>query len=429
MGSSRGRKRSLRSTLARLAASALLALIAAELGLRAVQWVGGTPHSGAAALERMHGVVESITTTMAGAEQAAAPDGASPTVGRGHQLNPYTGFDWPGRDASLAQIAAATASDTDDAIVDVHVFGGSVAQLFCTSSGKRLEELLRERGAFGGRPVRVFSHAWAGFKQPQQLNALSYALALGVQPDIVLDLDGFNDLTLALSNVDSAVHPVSPSITHWGSHAGGARPGTPAFDALVRMRSYQMEAQDCLRRTQRFHLHASALSAAAMQWSVRRVQRRYLAEYDAIGPSLSASQSRGFATGPAIAKDAPELLEVCARIWFESSLSMDAVCDVRGVRFVHCLQPNLHLPGSKPWSDEERVTGAGAGPALVRGVHEGFPRLQELGRTLRERGVEFHDLTAIFAGVTETLYVDQCHLNQAGNELLAQALARVLAGS
>ena len=49
------------------------------------------------------------------------------------------------------------------------------------------------------RRVRVHSLALGGFKQPQMLAALAYLMALGQRFDVVVELDGFNDVALSFS--------------------------------------------------------------------------------------------------------------------------------------------------------------------------------------------------------------------------------------
>jgi hypothetical protein len=43
---------------------------------------------------------------------------------------------------------------------------------------------------------------------------------------------------------------------------------------------------------------------------------------------------------------------------------------------------------------------------------------------LRRRGVAFADLSRVFVSERRTIYYDVCHLNQVGNELLAEHVAR-----
>jgi hypothetical protein len=56
--------------------------------------------------------------------------------------------------------------------------------------------------------------------------------------------------------------------------------------------------------------------------------------------------------------------------------------------------------------------------------------LQEFEEELRDEGVRFHDLTPLFQGETQDLYVDWCcHLNRAGYELVARRIAEEILAS
>ena len=61
-------------------------------------------------------------------------------------------------------------------------------------------------------------------------------------------------------------------------------------------------------------------------------------------------------------------------------------------------------------------------------VARGYPPLQKIGRDLPSQGINYFDLTGIFADHPETLYRDTCcHLNERGNELLAAEMVRLMA--
>ncbi len=114
-----------------------------------------------------------------------------------------------------------------------------------------------------------------------------------------------------------------------------------------------------------------------------------------------------------------------AALWHDASLQLARLCAANGVQYFHFLQPNQYLPGSKQLSEEELRTAFLGGHAYGRWVPLGYPLLREEGSALVAAGVKFHDLTDVFADVTETIYVDDCcHVNERGNELMAREMAR-----
>jgi hypothetical protein len=101
----------------------------------------------------------------------------------------------------------------------------------------------------------------------------------------------------------------------------------------------------------------------------------------------------------------------------------------RGLRYLHFLQPNQYVEGSKPLSDAERASAYDPASDWCRGVRGGYPLLQAEGQGLRAEGIAFEDLTEIFKTQEATLYRDTCcHLDLEGNRQLAREVAGRIAG-
>ena len=120
-----------------------------------------------------------------------------------------------------------------------------------------------------------------------------------------------------------------------------------------------------------------------------------------------------------------EALEISVQGWAESSRSLQAICGVRGIAYVHVLQPTLHDADSKPLTRDELATSTGD-PTQVEATLLGYPRLRDVGQELLAQGVRFVDASRVFDQVEQTLYMDMCHFTQAGHELLAELIARAL---
>jgi hypothetical protein len=113
-----------------------------------------------------------------------------------------------------------------------------------------------------------------------------------------------------------------------------------------------------------------------------------------------------------------------AEVWARASLEMAQLCAGFGIRYVHFLQPNQYLPGSKTLTDEERAAAYDPDVAETQRVERAYPLLSARGRELRAQGVSFIDLTMLFRGERRSVYGDTCcHLNRLGNELMAAAIA------
>ena len=117
----------------------------------------------------------------------------------------------------------------------------------------------------------------------------------------------------------------------------------------------------------------------------------------------------------------------CADLWKRASLQLDEVRRANGIVYIHCLQPNQYLPGSKPMERAEKLQTIAGGHPGQRFVEEGYPRLQSRGTELRAAGERFYDLTGIFADHPEATYRDTCcHMNQHGYELIGSRIGAIV---
>lgn len=115
-------------------------------------------------------------------------------------------------------------------------------------------------------------------------------------------------------------------------------------------------------------------------------------------------------------------------MWARSSLQMHALCQGLGIEYVHFLQPNQYLAGSKPMGDEERRTALKPDSPYRRAVETAYPMLSAAGAELRRSGVAFFDLSQVYSTVEKPLYVDTCcHVSYEGYRLIAVAVAEALA--
>lgn len=311
----------------------------------------------------------------------------------------------------------------------VGVFGGSFASWVYLDARRVLEERLERDPRLAGREVVVLDTALGGYKQPQQLLALAYLEALGTQLDVVVNLDGFNEVVLpVLENLPKGVALSYPR--NWYLRTTEVQVG-PVLRLIARVDALEARRTLAARLAQAPVLRSSptihVLWRAADRALTRRIGRTEQALLRAKG------EDRRFAsTGPPTpTSERSEVLRELVLIWRDASLQMDRLARGNGSRYLHFLQPNQYLEGSKPIGRAERdaaVDDRSPFPELVR---EGYPLLQAAGRDLVAAGVEFHDLTGLFAGVEEPLYRDTCcHVNTAGSERVAAAVAdAILAGS
>ena len=119
----------------------------------------------------------------------------------------------------------------------------------------------------------------------------------------------------------------------------------------------------------------------------------------------------------------------CVEIWAIGSIQLQRVCAANGAKYFHFLQPNQHiLPLSKPMGGPELVkTTTDLSPFRIP-VQMCYPLMQASAERLAREGVEFTDLTQVFANHPEPIYVDDCcHVSYAGDHILGEAISRRIA--
>ncbi len=304
------------------------------------------------------------------------------------------------------------------------IFGGSVADQVFYLGQNALRAALEQRPDFAGREIEILTTAVGGYKQPQQMLILSYLLSRGATYDVVVNLDGFNEVD---SSKDNAVTGINPYYPHtWKLHA---RLGLDTSTSIL-LGKVEILREERTRLRQWFDrplLRSSAFTLVLWDFLDRarevEIRRLTVAIKDALEHEGKLPLQ---VSGPPYHYDNDEeLYAELADFWARSSLHMAKLCESHGIEYVHLLQPNQYLPGSKTLTEEELEVAYDAEYTGPERVPVAYPMLIERGRNLRElHGVNFVDLTQLYAQESGTIYNDFCcHVNQRGAEMMARRIA------
>ena len=95
--------------------------------------------------------------------------------------------------------------------VVIGITGGSVACYFTINGSRRLTEDLEKLPRFAGKQLIFVNLALGGYKEPQQLMSAAYLLSLGAEFDLILNIDGFNEVAVnALVSPGDEIFPAYP---------------------------------------------------------------------------------------------------------------------------------------------------------------------------------------------------------------------------
>ena len=313
-------------------------------------------------------------------------------------------------------------SKTTDRQFVIGIFGGSVGAYFCRLGTARLEETLRRSAAFTNRePVTLcFSHE--GYKQPQQLLVLSYFLSIGQPFDLVINIDGFNEVALGRINDRYGWDVSMPSHEHLDALMNVVNQATltPAkLESLARIVRYRQQLNDIAERSNRTRL-------ASVEFILRHyydfLRRRYEQErvrFDGL-PSNPPANSPIHVTPTVRPRTGAGVYEDIAANWRNASLLMQQVLAARGIAYVHVLQPNQYY-STRTFTPAEQAIAFNDGSPFKEGAANGYPFL--------EKALEAGALNAVhlFDTTREAVYVDNCcHYTSAGNRLLADFIATAI---
>jgi len=260
-----------------------------------------------------------------------------------HILHPYLGFVSIPHDNynefCLPGINPITKKSPKN--LNVVIMGGSVSKDLYTYAGDRMKQQLKKSEAFKNKEINLVVFALGGFKQPQQLIALNYFMALGAEYDMVINLDGFNEIVLPYSdNLPFHVFPSYPR--HWNIYA------RKKLDArlllLLGKQAVTIEKQnDCqirlaqsIIRYSNFRLflwkvmdHQKTNQIALLESEIRKAVENSPSDYQSTGIYTSITDTSLFFHEQAV-------------FWRKSSEQIAHLSRSAGFNYYHFLQPNQY---------------------------------------------------------------------------------------
>lgn len=312
----------------------------------------------------------------------------------------------------------------EDALT-IAIVGGSFAQ---GTSIKLLRTVLQESPVFQGKDIILHNLALGGYKQPQQLFTISYFLTLGAHFDIVINIDGFNEVALpVVENTSKHVSPFFPR--NWFLRVSTFRDPeiiTTIGEISVLSKRQRRWAELFAKRALRYTIACNLIWEYYNNTLVRQqVGRKKIIEHYETQQQENVSY---LVSGPffSYANDA-QLYKDLADVWMRSSIQLHRLCSTNGIAYFHFLQPNQYVPDSKIMGEAELKKAYEKSHPYKKGVEKGYPYLIEEGKYLQELGVKFYDLTMIFTDHVEPLYADTCcHLNVNGGEIVTRTIGNTI---
>jgi lysophospholipase L1-like esterase len=221
------------------------------------------------------------------------------------------------------------------------------------------------------RNIHFINAAGSSFTANQQFIQLALNV-MPYEPDYVIVIDGFNDMALPMV---------------FGQPAGAPWRWTEYKDFLSG--SFWRMAAAYIRVHSQFYRVGSRL----------RLSRR--AEADTFGQST---------------------LQRVIEEYLHATEMTYTLCRARGIKVYHVFQPQLAI--DKPVSEAEQGLSL---PSFNKAMQKNYPVLEQEAEALAlTNNVPFLSLLPVFKNNTNTLYVDYCHVNDVGQEIVGTRIVDFL---
>jgi hypothetical protein len=311
----------------------------------------------------------------------------------------------------------------------VGLFGGSVGLWFCQVGAPRLVDELERHAFFQTREIVPLCFSHEGYKQPQQALVLSYFLSRGQELDLVVNLDGFNDVALGALNHARGLDASMPSVQHLDPLINLVNQSALTPQKLESLAAIFRDRERLLDLAATIGTNRIASVNLVLDWYHGRLLERYTRELGRFAslPSNPPANPLVQTTPPVAPREPAALFAEIAAMWARSSLLMHEMLTARGAVYVHVLQPNQYF-SRRRFGAEEAAAALNDASAYKRSVEEGYPLLVKAGESeLRARQVRFFDATRALDEQPAPVYMDNCcHYTLAGNYTLADFIAAAI---
>ncbi|WP_377476055.1 MAG: hypothetical protein P2A85_25010 [Microcoleus anatoxicus] len=301
----------------------------------------------------------------------------------------------------------------------IGVFGGSVASNYSIFEiqNKILPEYIKQLPSLKNREFVILSFATGGYKQPQQLLILNYFLALRQEFDLVVNIDGFNEVALSNLNNKNKVDLAMPSIQHILplTNLANNSLSTKAMKATIRIKENKARINQALESLQ--HCSLAACDAFYSVY-IQNLVNNYKTDVIKFEKERTKQQDDGSViylnTNKSVAQDSVAFEEM-AWNWAKSSIFMHKVLSASNVPYVHVLQPNQYYQTKRVFSAAEKQIAFNQDTPYAKAVEIGYPALFKKFPNLEKNKIDIFNGVKVFDKTKDAVYVDSCcHYNKAG---------------
>lgn len=313
----------------------------------------------------------------------------------------------------------------------IGIFGGSVANNLAVDEyeSTMLSRKLKTYPEFANKEIILLNFANGGYKQPQQLLILNYFLAVGQEFDMVVNIDGFNEVALSNLNNKSQLDLGMPSVQHVQALTDLANDNLSpeAMAAIVKINENKKQLRTTIAQLQTCRL---ALCNAVISIQVRLLLKDYQQEIIKYDKQVKESKTDPKNSGTVYIPKSDTVLDdtdaftKMVSMWYDSSVMMNQILSIRKIPYFHFIQPNQYYQTKRIFPKKEKAFAISKDSPYMEGVTKGYPLLLSKVDDLQKAGVNVFNGVNILDNTNEIVYKDSCcHYNLVGQELFANYIS------
>ena len=308
----------------------------------------------------------------------------------------------------------------------IGIFGGSVASDFSILQiqNKILPQYLKQVPGLQDKEFVILSFATGGYKQPQQLLILNYFLALGQELDLVVNIDGFNEVALSNLNNKNQINLAMPSIQHISPLTSLANNSlsVKAMQATIRIKENKTRINEGLESLQHCSLAAcDALTSVYVQNLVNNYRKDIIAfEKERSKKQKDDEESVIYINKNKSMLEDSAAFEQMSWNWAKSSIFMHKILSASNVPYFHVLQPNQYYQTKRVFGEAEKRIAFNKETPYAKAVELGYPAILGKFPNLQKNNINILNGVKVFDKTKDAVYVDSCcHYNKAGEVIFS----------
>jgi len=326
---------------------------------------------------------------------------------------------------------------TSDNQFIVGVFGGSVASNYSIFEiqNQILASKLKQLPELQNKEIIILSFATGGYKQPQQLLVLNYFLSIGQKFDMIINLDGFNEVAFASENREANIDLTMPSSQHVVSLTNIANNSLSpkALRAMLRIGETKEGLKGGIKTLKKCGLAYCHALTSLYIYSLTNSYRRDVNTFERERKDTAKNEENEgsvvyFYQQKSEISD-EELFARATDYWLQTSILMNQIAASNNILYFHFLQPNQYYFTNRILSEEEKEIAFREDSPYRKPVVLGYPLLLEKMEELQRNGVYAFSAVNSLDSSPEIVYVDNCcHYSPVGERILSEYIGDQILG-